>query len=37
MMRIHMLRDDSLTVESLDGNRLYLNSMAQFRIYNFGT
>ena len=33
-----MFRDDrDLTVESLDGNRLYLDSTAQFRMYNFTT
>ena len=37
MMQIQMLRDDTLTIESLDGNRLYLDFTAQFRIYNFTT
>ena len=36
-MKIHMFRDDTLTIESLDGNRLYLDSTTQFRIYNFTT
>lgn len=32
-----MCRDDTLTVESLDGNILYLDLTIQFRIYNFTT
>ena len=37
MTKIYMFRDDTLTIERLDGNRLYLDSMTQFRIYNFTT
>ena len=33
MMQIQMLRDDTLTIESLDGNKLYLDSTTQFRMY----
>ena len=37
MTKIYMFRDDTLTIERLDGNRLYLDSTTQFRIYNFTT